>query len=240
MKRKHKNIATHITAESLGIEPAKYQEAIRYLFDRPLPSETGTEWYWDINEPDFEASPVEWIKILTLLYSQSGDALAQFDNERVGMGLNYLMSSGISMVSFKVIDQTVQLSDAMLMMESFKTLWRSCIGPRLMHVHAPIGSCSAGMLGYVCYIWFDESPIFWNIKEIPAWRDAHWSVLEDMLSNPCREVKISALHGIGHDKRYMLRDAEIDERIEQFIRQIDPEDEELKNYARAAKAGMVQ
>jgi hypothetical protein len=238
MKRKNKITATAITAESLGLDPTKYQEAIRYLFDRPLPSETGTEWYWDIDEPEFPASPLEWVKIQTLLYTRSGVDLENYDDERVGMGLNYLMSNNMSNVPFSVIDPSVGLKDAMQLMEAFKSLWRDCIGPRLKHIHAPIGA-SRGNLCFVSYMWFDACPIFWNVKEIPAWRDAEWSVLDDMLNNPCREVQISALHGIGHEKHYLPRDIEIDERIERFIRQIDPKDEELKQYALAAKAGRV-
>jgi hypothetical protein len=238
MKRK-KITAIPITAESLRLDPAKYQEALRYLFDRPLPSETGAEWYWDIDVPKFPASPLEWVKIQTLLYTRSGVDLENYDNERVGMGLNYLMSNNMSDVPFSVIDPSVSLKDAMQLMEAFKSLWRDCIGPRLKHIHTPIGA-SSGNLCFACYMWFDASPIFWNVKEIPAWRDAEWSVLEDMLSNPCREVQIAALHGIGHEKRYLQRDLEIDERIDWFVRQIDPGDEELKHYALAAKAGMVQ
>jgi hypothetical protein len=240
MKRKNKIATTPTTSESLGLDRTLYESAIKYLFDRPLPTASGSEWYWNIDELEFPASALEWVKIQTLLFARSGIDLQAFDNERVGMGLNYLMSSSMSNVPFSVIDPSVSLQDAMQMMGAFKLLWRDCIGPRLRHIEAPIGSGSAGNLGFVCHMWFDVSPVFFNVKEIQAWRDAEWSVLEDMLGNPCRKVQISALHGIGHEKRYLQRDAEIDARVDQFIRQIDAADEELKNYAHAAKAGMVQ
>jgi hypothetical protein len=60
-----------------------------------------------------------------------------------------------------------------------------------------------------------------------------------MLDMPCREVQQSALHGVGHDGRYLERQAAIDQRIERFIAEKNS-DTELVNYARAAARGMVQ
>ena len=60
-----------------------------------------------------------------------------------------------------------------------------------------------------------------------------------MLDVPCREVKVAALHGIGHLGADLDRQAVIDHTIHRFVRSID-EDEELKNYAKAARNGMVQ
>jgi hypothetical protein len=241
MKSKSKRkIEMPITAESLGLDMAQYQAALKYLFDRPLPSEHGNEWYWNNEEPDFPATSIAWVKIQTLLFANSGLDLLPYDNERVGMGLHYLMSNAISNVPFCVVDPNIDIQDAMQLMKAFKVLWRDCIGPRLRDIDAPVGSVSEGSLSFVCYMWFDVSPVFFTVKDIPEWRDAQWSVLEDMLNNPCREVQISALHGIGHEKRYLQRDAEINARMERFIRQINPTDTELRAYAQAAQYGMVQ
>ena len=85
------------------------------------------------------------------------------------------------------------------MMRAFPSLWRDCIGPRLAHVHAPIGS-STGRLGFVCYMWFDSSgPRSGTPALSGRGQDALWNVLRDMLGMPYREVQIAALHGIGHD-----------------------------------------
>jgi hypothetical protein len=49
---------------SLDIElaPKRYEAALKYLFDRPVPdkSKGEQEWYWNDDEPEFDATPIEW------------------------------------------------------------------------------------------------------------------------------------------------------------------------------------
>lgn len=234
------NSSVALDASAIGLDPAQYQAALQYLFDRPVPQVSGSAWYWDMDEPEFEASPLEWTRIQTLVYSRAGTDLLAFDNEQVGMGLDFLMSNSISDVPFAAIHETVALHEAMQMMDAFKFLWRDCIGPRLSGVFERIGYGDSGTLGHVCYMWFDVWPTFWNVRHLSSWRDALWIVLDDMLGSPFRAVQISALHGIGHNKRYLERDALVDGRIDAFIRELDKSDVELKNYALAARSGMVQ
>ena len=57
------------TPESVGLAPQLYARALRYLFDRPVPQGHEQEWFWDIDEPLFEATPLEWTRIQTLLFA---------------------------------------------------------------------------------------------------------------------------------------------------------------------------
>lgn len=239
-KRKDKSKdTTRWTPESIGISQDKYQAVVRYLFDRPEPQPKEQEWYWDYDLEDFEATPLEWTKLQTLIFARAGTDLAPYSNEQVGMGLTYIMNNSMSDVPFAATDNSVPLADAMHMMQAFPALWQDCIGARLAEIHAPIGSLSGGQLGYACYMWFDVWPAFWIAKHIPEWRDAMWNVLKTMLHMPCRKVQISALHGIGHERNELQRDREIDKELKQFIKNIK-QDDELKRYAQAAKAGAVQ
>jgi hypothetical protein len=45
------------------------------------------------------------------------------------------------------------------------------------------------------YVW----ATYTNVSHIPAWTDAVWHVLSDVLTVPFRAVQIAALHGIGHE-----------------------------------------
>jgi hypothetical protein len=227
------------TAESVGIDPRLYQAAVRYLFDRPVPQGQEQEWFWNIDEPNFEATPLEWTRIQAVLFANAGRDLAPFGDEQVGMGLNYVMSNAVSDVPFAAIDTEVPLDEAMRMMCAMPALWRDCIGPRLASVRAPIGS-DTGRLGFVCYMWFDVWPTFRNVWRLQPWKDAVWSVLRQMLAMPWREVQVAALHGIGHNVCDLDRRAEIDQAIAEFVRGIDERDEELRRYAEAARSGMVQ
>ena len=227
------------TPEALGLTREKYAAAINYLFDRPLPQGQDQEWFWNIDEPKFDATPLEWTRIQTVLFANAGYDLERFDNEQVGMGLNYVMSNSVSNVPFAAIDASVPLEAAMRMMRAMPSLWRDCIGLRLANVNAPIGSGN-GRLGFVCYMWFDVWPTFWNVRDQRPWQDAVWRVLSEMLDMPYREVQIAALHGIGHDIDVAYEPEAIARAINSFVRRISAKDSELMNYAEAARRRCVQ
>lgn len=224
--------------QGVGLEPQMYAAALHYLFDRPVPAKKGQEWYWNKYEPDFEATPLEWTRIQTVLFARAGADLAAYSDEQVGMGLNYVMGSTLSNVPLAAIDASVPLAEATRMMQAMPALWRDCIGPRRAGLHAPIGH-SNGRLYYVCYMWFDVWPTFYSVRHELRWRDAVWHVFDEMLDVPCRDVQIAALHGIGHLGKYLQRQDVIDHRVESFIRAIDKDDEELRNYAGAAQRGGI-
>ncbi len=227
------------TPQAVGLAPEKYAAAIVYLFDRPVPQGQEQEWFWNIDEPEFPATLLEWTRIQTVLFANAGRDLERFDDEQVGMGLNYVMSNAVSNVPFAATDASVPLEEAMRMMRAFPSLWRDCIGPRLAHVHAPIGS-STGRLGFVCYMWFDVWPTFWNARTQRPWQDALWNVLRDMLGMPYREVQIAALHGIGHDIDAAYEPDAVNRTLDRFLGQLGADDAELRNYAEAARQRCVQ
>ena len=74
----------------------KYAAAIVYLFDRPVPQGQEQEWFWNIDEPEFPATLLEWTRIQTVLFANAGRDLERFDDEQVGMGLNYVMSNAVA------------------------------------------------------------------------------------------------------------------------------------------------
>jgi hypothetical protein len=230
---------TSVSCESVGLDPAVYHAALRYLFDRPLPEEGGQEWYWDIDEPAFDATPLQWTHIQTVLFANAGTDLAPYSDDQVGMGLNHVMSNNAGDIPHMVNDPSVPLPDAMRMVRALPTLWRDCLGPRLGDAgHSEIGSRN-GRLYFVSYMWFDVWPTFWCAKDIPEWQDAMWHVFCEMLAMPWREAQVSALHGIGHEGNRLNRHQELQAHMDAFIRQVK-NDDELKNYAQAAARGMVQ
>lgn len=225
--------------QGVGLAPERYDAALRYLFDRPVVARSHAEWYWNSDEPAFDATRLEWTRIQTVLFANAGVDLALYNDEQVGMGLAYVMNNSFSDVPFAAIHESVPLEEAMRMMHAMPELWRQCIGPRLADVHGPIGA-SSGRLGYACYMWFDVWPTFWNVRREPRWQEAVWRVLSEMLKVPCREVQIAALHGIGHTVRDLDRQEEINLTVKTFIRSLDVSDQELKNYAELARQGLVQ
>lgn len=74
--------------EGVGLAPALYSAALRYLFDRPVPQAQQQEWFWNVHEPEFEATPLELTRIQTVLFANAGTDLIKYNDEQVGMGLN--------------------------------------------------------------------------------------------------------------------------------------------------------
>lgn len=236
-KRQRRDNAA-VTCESIGLDPVVYNAALSYLFDRPASDKSGQEWYWDIEEPAVEATPLQWTHIQTVLFTNAGTDLAPYSDDQVGIGLNHVMSNNAGDIPHMVNDPSVPLADAMRMVRALPSLWRECLGPRLDTGPSPIGSRS-DRLYFVSYMWFDVWPTFWNAKDIPEWRDAMWQVFCEMLAMPWLEAQVSALHGIGHEGSRLNRPKELKAHMDAFIRQLK-NDDELKNYAQAAARGMVQ
>lgn len=237
-ERRQNRGKTHAACESVGLDRAVYSAALRYLFNRPVPSRSEQEWYWDIDEPGFDATPLQWTHIQTVLFANAAQDLAPYSDDQVGMGLNHVMSNNAGDIPHMVTDPSVPLADAMRMVRALPTLWRDYLGPRLDSAPSAIGSRS-DRLYFVSYMWFDVWPTFWNTQHIPEWRDAMWWVFCEMLAMPFREAQVSALHGIGHEGTRLNRPGELQAHMDAFIRNVK-NDDELKTYAQAAARGMVQ
>lgn len=240
MENAGRAFATGLPVEpsNIGLDEVLYASALSFLFDREVPEPGGEEWYWSIDQDPFDASPLEWTRVQTVVFANAGRDLQPFSDEQVGMGLYYVISNNVSDVPFAAIHESVPLDEAMLMMRAMPELWRQCIGPRL--AKASSQQSQTRRLSFACFMWFDVWPTFWNVKHIPQWRDAVWQVLDAMLDVPCREVQMAALHGIGHEGHVLDRRQAIDARIERFLRGVAPDDTALREYAQAARLGMVQ
>ena len=223
---------TQWTADELGLDPARYLEMLRHVFDRASPDR-------DDDASPLDATPLEWTRFQTVLFSNGQADLAGFDDDQVGAGLRHLMDNGHSDVPYAAIDPSVPLPEAMRMMAAMPGVWRGVFGPRLAHVHRRIGSGS-DLLGTTCYMWFDVWPTFHLARSVLEWRDAMWELLSQLLAMPWREVQVSALHGIGHNAGDLARQPAIDAAIAAFVQQVDLADVEVRTYAEAARLGRVQ
>lgn len=229
------------TPERLGLDPLKYAAALTYVFDRPEPGRRiGTEWYLYTDEPPFEATLLEWVKIQTVLFSNAGRDLAPYTNDQIAVGLDYLTSPSAGGVSTSWGAGPLSLEDGLRFLQALPVLWHEVFAKRLPDDRKPIGSGSGGRLDGLCYMWFDVWTAPFTLVLKSEWREALWAALEHLLSSSARAVQVSALHGIGHLRQDLKLDRDIDARMDRFIAAVDPTDAELRHYALAAKAGAVQ
>ena len=61
-----------------------------------------------------------------------------------------------------------------------------------------------------------------------------------LVGNRDRILEIAALHGIGHRGNDLDRDAEVGKTVAAFIAGLHGSDDELRQYAEAARLGRVQ
>ena len=63
--------------QDMGLDKSRYEAVLRFLFDRPVPQGQEQEWYWEFDEPEFEATPLEWTRIQTVLFANAARDLAR-------------------------------------------------------------------------------------------------------------------------------------------------------------------
>jgi hypothetical protein len=76
--------------------------------------------------------------------------LAPFNDEQVGLALDYIASNAICDIPYQVLDASVPLQAGLLMMKAMPALWRNCVGVRLAGVNEPIGVWLTG--SYLLYV----------------------------------------------------------------------------------------
>jgi hypothetical protein len=228
-----------LTPSDLELPNSVYESALQYLFDRPVPKDrNGKQWYWDINEPEFEADDLCWVKLQTFIFARCGVDLKRFNDQQVGMGLAFLVNNSISDIPHAVDSRSVSLQDEAALLRALPLVWTDCFAPRFAQRTNDVSDYD--YLEHICYMWFDVWPSFWNHRSIPIWQEGVWRTLKTALGLPCVNCQRSALHGIGHEQRYLGKDDEVDQVIDVYIASLSVQDNELADYARAAKSGCVQ
>jgi hypothetical protein len=219
-----------LSVQGVGLALERYGDAVRYLFDRPVPAARGREWYWELDEPELDASPLQWTRIQTVLFANAAVDLAPFSDDQVGMGLNYLMDNGLSDVPYAAVDASVPLDEAIPLAGLHRPAPRRGARPDRFGVQPPrlrlphVVRCVADVLARAT---------------ATALANGRLAGAARKLRVPCREVQAAALHGIGHELAHLDRRDEIEKTVAAFIRSIDSGDLELKNYADAAGQGRV-
>lgn len=132
----------------------------------------------DIEEPVFEATPLQWTNIQTELFTNAGTDLAPAASIRLASDWFHDEQQRQTSSTWSTTCP-VPLADAMRMVRALPSLWRECLGPRLDIGPSPIGSRS-DRLYFVSYMWFDVWPTFWSAEGDLEWRDAMWQCSRSM------------------------------------------------------------
>jgi hypothetical protein len=225
---------------AVGVADAIYESALKYLFDRPFPSSLNDtdEWYWTTGLEELPVDDVTWVRIQTLIFARCGTDLLPFSNQQVGMGFAYLVNNCFSDVPHAVDSPDVTLADEALLLRALPLVWSDCFAPRFANIVQSEPSAD-DHLQQVCYMWFDVWPSFWNHRNEPIWQEGVWRTLKKILQLPCEQCQRSALHGIGHERSRLNRNAELDALIDEYLLSVPDSKRDLKEYAHDARRGHV-
>lgn len=219
------------------LTPPRYQEWLRYLFDRPV---TPNGWFFDTEFSEFEAQESEIVSLFTFTMHHCGSDLLIYSDAQVRYGLDYIFSNSCSNTVFALMSEAVPSAQKLQALASISTLYNDCFAPRCAPVLGHTSSSGANPLNYICYMLWDTSPLsYWErFQDRQPYYEAIATIMETALAltNPaCVE---SALHGLGHLRAYFPE--RVSQIIGAYLRHETFVAPALRNYAQMAALGHVQ
>ena len=216
------------------IDQELYQRWLKSLFDH---KQSDGDWYWDRSKAPVNILEQDFADYFILLCQNAKEDLKQYSNWKVGMGINYLFNPSIANEAFKirVNKDIVKVQASILAIQNlYRYVFEPYCRPRLSHIEE-----TGDKLNEICYMIWDISPL--GYFEGEEEKDELYRVFAATLrfalylNNPaCIE---SALHGLGHLVMYYPQASQI---IQDFIDSGHSDNEDLLEYAEAAKEGMIQ
>jgi hypothetical protein len=214
-----------------------FHDWIRHAFDHPV---TDPEWYFDLDADSWAGPASTTAEYLARCFEDADVLLRPYSDAQVRQGLWYLADASCSNHMFALTDPEVPPSLRRRAIQSFYFLFQKCLAQRCSPHLIHRDEMGFNEVNLVCYMWWDILPIYGCPHE-PDRVDVDaecLSVMEGILgldSDACLE---SALHGLGHGQMYHPeRVAEI---IDAFLANATHIRPELREYALAARRGMVQ
>lgn len=208
----------------------KYQEFIKYLFDR---QESKGDWRFDFElvEPKLTGDEVvDFVKCMLENYERD---LINYSDWQLGLGIEYIFNHFQSDFSYFLRDGPSSVEKRVEAIHALKVFFEKCLNVRckeaLGHLSEP-----GNRLNYLCYMFWDITPLTYceNIKETKEKNEIYFAVAEVMefslsLNNiACIESGLHGLKDLGLDYK------EASHILKSFIKNNDKVDKRLIEYAK--------
>jgi hypothetical protein len=226
-----------------------FDDWLRYIFDRLVPTDSGDAWYWHTDHPGWDpsADPAATVRYLAQLFESAPSLLRLYSDDQAAQGLGYLINNALSSYMFPLMDPDVPWAerhraiDAMYVV--FEGMFNPRCSPQLSHTRRgsdpPINP-----LNGPCYMWWDVCPLRGHAGPKPEEDfilpneelvdpgpriDPHAADLEsDILRVLERTLALdnvacqeAALHGLGH--RYAEHAARVESIVDTYIKRHFPD-----------------
>jgi len=192
---------------------------------------------FETNAPEFEASPIEIVELISQTFLRSGKDLLEYTDARVDQGIWYIASSSGSNFSHSLKSSDVPLAKRLEAIGSIFYLYSDCFAKRCAETLGHLSE-EGSALNSSCYMFWDISPITY-LKDMPdskAMQDAVLNVLEKILTIEHRACREGAFHGLS--EMFYSRQESVQEIVDRFLSKTKL-DEKLLTYARNAREGNV-
>lgn len=228
-----------------------YQQQLQYVFNRPMEE---PPWYWQSRDEADPFGEEEDAMTAFLFYEQlcqqPGLDLAPYSDTQVGQGLIYLFDGAVCNLTHGFKSAAVPVKRKVEALWALSVLFKEVLAPRCAPVLSAYSQEKSSPLTYICYMFWDVTPLSTWIKfkntdqvslssddETEAYYLAIASVMESCLymDNPaCIE---SGLHGLGHLATFQREIAV--PIIDRFLKTAKKQDARLLDYAKSARTGMI-
>jgi hypothetical protein len=196
------------------------------------------QWFFDQDIDWWDPEPAIAVDYLTRLFTDAPRHLQWFADTQIAQGFTYLLSTSAMGDNGWLYARSVPGEQRRQCVQALSRLFADLFAPRCTPSLGHLSE-AGGPLNTVCYMWWDEFPAI-ALPDDPDRAMLHGAALQamaDSLQLPSMACQESALHGLGHWRRY---DPQHVERIvDRYLAANAPADQRLLSYARAARTGCV-
>ncbi len=219
-----------------------FEEWIQHIFDHPV---TDPEWHFDLDAEfyDCDGNPHQCIEYMGRLFASPVEHLQSYTDAQINQGL-WLLVSEIQPEMYTLFYDHVPLDMRIHVVKSMYTVYEQLFSPRCSPTISSLHRTKEDMIGVnplnsICYMWWDIIPLYGKSGE--ANREVLDEYCVDVMEQTLKLKSIAcqegALHGLGHWAR-AYRDR-IKKIIDEFLGRTPNIDDDLREYALAARQGMV-
>lgn len=213
---------------------SRYQEWLIHVFDHEVKD---PQWYFDIDAPEFSASPTEITELLSRTFLHAGKDLSGYTDAQVDQGFWYIVSVSGSDFMFALKSSDVPLKARSQAIRNIQHLYSDCFAKRCDESLGHLGE-KGSPLNSICYMFWDVCPVtcLEGVPDKVELEDAIFTVLEGSLAIKHRACREGALHGLGEMACFCPD--RVQHTIDRFLKDANL-DEALLAYARKAREGNV-
>jgi hypothetical protein len=219
----------------------QYQRQLDYIFNRPTDEPA---WYWRTDsweEGIFDDNTGDTFTFLEKLLAHPKEDLKAYSDDQIGLGLNYIFNNSCSNLVDDFKTANVPFERKIKIITTLFNLFQDVLNPRCAAILSASSQSSLSKIQFICYMFWDITPLSnWaslDENEIEIYNKTIAEVMKKCLrlSNPaCVE---SGLHGLGHMVYAQPKIAV--PIIDNFLKKSKYPNENLVNYAKMARTGMI-